>query len=746
MRAKNIIGYTEPLSVAPGDRLRVMVSCEAGVSSYRAGIVRLLSGDDQPGGPGLRAAVVESPVDGDYPARHQPVYPGSFGRFDDTPLLDTGGDLYLQVVVMPTLLERPGSTIVSRLDETRGAGFALCLAANGAPLLRLGDGRGGFHELATDTPLERGQWTLLRAGYEAASGRLSVSAQPLSSSHPAACADHATGVAAGALPDCRAPLLLAGRDAGTVNGRPIASHHWNGRIERPLLARRPLAAAEGERLRRGPLPAALADDIVLCVDLARGIDGDDLIDISPGRLRGRLWSQPHRAVPCSDWDGSEHDWRHRPDHYAAVHFLEDSLEDCNWLADFEYRLPDDLPSGIYAAHLRGLDGSHDYVPFFVRPPRGTATAPLALLVPTASYLAYANVRTGWDDEIDEMLLNRLVVLGPEDQYLMVHPELGYSCYDLHNDGSGVSYSTRKRPILNMRPDHPSLWQMSADMHLLAWLEQSAIAYDVITDEDLHAEGAALLCNYRAVITGSHPEYYSTPMWDAVHDWLGGGGRLMYMGGNGFYWRVAFSDAKPGVMEMRRAEDGSRAWVARPGEYHLSYTGELGGLWWRCGRPPQALVGVGFTAQGFDHSSYFRRKAASHDPRVAWVFDGVEGEIFGDYGLYGGGAAGVELDFADTALGTPAHALVLASSENHTDSYLHVNELIGHMYPAIGGTENPKVRADMVFFETGNGGAVWSTGSIAWISALPCNHFDNDVARITGNVLRRFCAAEPLPDP
>ena len=200
------------------------------------------------------------------------------------------------------------------------------------------------------------------------------------------------------------------------------------------------------------------------------------------------------------------------------------------------------------------------------------------------------------------------------------------------------------------------------------------------------------------------------------------------------------------MEMRRAEDGSRAWISKPGEYHLAFSGELGGLWWRCGRPPQQLVGVGFTAQGFDHSSHFRRQAGGDDPRAAWVFEGVDGEVFGDYGLYGGGAAGVELDCADAELGTPPHTLVLASSEQHTDSYLHVNEMIGHMYPAIGGTENPKVRADMVFFETGNGGAVWSSGSIAWVSSLPCGHFDNDVARITGNVVRRFCDAEPLPAP
>ena len=50
---------------------------------------------------------------------------------------------------------------------------------------------------------------------------------------------------------------------------------------------------------------------------------------------------------------------------------------------------------------------------------------------------------------------------------------------------------------------------------------------------------------------------------------------------------------------------------------------------------------------------------------------------------------------------------------------------------------------MVFFETPNGGAVFSTGSIAWAGALSHNSYDNNVARITGNVLRRFIDDTPF---
>ena len=68
---------------------------------------------------------------------------------------------------------------------------------------------------------------------------------------------------------------------------------------------------------------------------------------------------------------------------------------------------------------------------------------------------------------------------------------------------------------------------------------------------------------------------------------------------------------------------------------------------------------------------------------------------------------------------------------------------GLTHPGTDGIEHPKVRADMVFFETPNGGAVFSTGSITWAGSLGHNRYDNNVARITGNVLRRFVQDEPF---
>jgi N,N-dimethylformamidase len=71
----------------------------------------------------------------------------------------------------------------------------------------------------------------------------------------------------------------------------------------------------------------------------------------------------------------------------------------------------------------------------------------------------------------------------------------------------------------------------------------------------------------------------------------------------------------------------------------------------------------------------------------------------------------------------------------------VIEEVAKTDPHQGGSESPHVRADMVFFETAGGGAVFSTGSIAWCGALSANGYHNHVSRITENVLRRFVADE-----
>jgi N,N-dimethylformamidase len=147
-----------------------------------------------------------------------------------------------------------------------------------------------------------------------------------------------------------------------------------------------------------------------------------------------------------------------------------------------------------------------------------------------------------------------------------------------------------------------------------------------------------------------------------------------------------------------------------------------------------------SAAGFDRAIPFHRLPASHDPRAAFIFAGVgEDEPIGDAGLMMGGAAGLEVDRADAALGTPPHALIVAAATGFSHSYLRAIEEVTNPDAKQGGPDNPAVRGDMVFFETPNDGAVFAAGSITWFGSLSHHDYDNPVSRITDNVLRAFAS-------
>ncbi len=327
-------------------------------------------------------------------------------------------------------------------------------------------------------------------------------------------------------------------------------------------------------------------------------------------------------------------------------------------------------------------------------------------------------------------------------------EFGLSTYDTHSDGSGVAYSTRLRPILNMRPGFrhwlsPSLWQFNADLHLIDWMIEMGYEFDVLTDFDLHREGPSVLEPYNVVLTGTHPEYYSEAMLDGLHEYTDQGGRIMYLGANGFYWVTNYDGPSGEVIEVRKGH-GNNAWKAKPGEYHLSFTGEYGSLWRHRGRAPQRLLGVGFGSEGFDVSEPYYRTPDSHDPRAAWMFEGIEDDRLGDFGLVGDGAAGLELDVYDANLGTPPETLLVAASAGHTDAYAMVTEELFFNVPGTTGTHNSRVRGDIVYFPTPQGGGVWSVSSIAYCGSLSHNNYDNNISRLTKNVLDRFSADGPAP--
>ena len=107
-------------------------------------------------------------------------------------------------------------------------------------------------------------------------------------------------------------------------------------------------------------------------------------------------------------------------------------------------------------------------------------------------------------------------------------------------------------------------------------------------------------------------------------------------------------------------------------------------------------------------------------------------------MSGGGAAGFELDRVDFGLGTPLNAVVLASSETYPDHFILVpEEILSHQRTRTGEPEEKLIRADMTIFQTPQNGYVFSVGSITYCGSLPWNGFNNNISKLTQNVLERF---------
>jgi len=722
--------YVDNWEVLPGSSLVVRTSCLG--ADYDAQIVRVLGGPPKSGDTDtvVRWEEVPAACAGTYPAVRQQTVSGSYAVVDSIPAQKGTEGFTVLAWVFPTL-PQAGRRQAILSHQGDGIAFSIELTADGQ-LAATWSISGDNGELVSKRPVRPYTWYFVAAATNGTNLMLierEVRTPGLESPAPAQVST-------------KAPLLRLGDGrvyvgvldpAGTAtNGETtVYLGAFNGKIEAPAIIGRTID------------PARLAELSLRPAASVQGLNGliwSADFSLEPEQFKPlTVVNSPMRRMTGHSWKSDALDWRIDPTRWAAVWFHDDDLDDARWPEAFRWEVPPDATSGMYAVRLSNELGE-DLVPFFVRAPSGRPSAPLAFIAPTFSYTAYSNF---WH------------VFPPESgyqtddaaHYLSRHPELGMSMYMRHRDGSGVSHVSWRRPMVDMRLDRrlPTRGnagrEVSGDLFLIEWLEAEDIAYDVVTDLDVHTEGVNLLSSYKCVLTGGHPEYVSGEILDALQSYVDNGGRLMSLGGNGFYWVTSLDRDKRHIIEVRRGRSGSRTWTGLPGEQGHTDTGEPGGHWRDRGRAPQVLTGVGFCAQGGGPGAGFIRTPESERPESAFVFSGiVQDEIIGDFGDKQGGAAGDELDRFDIALGTPAGTMLLATSVGlHDGTYQHAIEEVEEMNSREGGDESTEVRADMTLFTNERGGAVFSVGSISWSASLAHNDRDNNVARVTRNVIEHFAS-------
>ena len=743
-----LIGYTDKFSVTAGDNLEFKISTDS--PDYKAEIVRLIHGDQNPLGPGFKEKVIESSISKKYPGQKQFAYCGSYVMVQSHEVLEKLNQLTIQTWVFPTQIRgKTPQGLLSKWWSTKNDGYRLFLNNKGQLEFQIGYENGKMIKLASRFSLETNHWYFVAVTLDVSSLKAILWLKELpASSHDTTLFSTECPILPLPFPNNDAPLLIgAGLSKKLPDNRVIGLNGFNGKIQNPCFFGRCLNSKEIEHLNQG-IPPEIIDskNLLAAWDFSRDISTSIVRDTGPLQLHGKTINTPSRAVTGYNWRGNECDFKNAPNEYSAIYFHEDDLDDAGWKTDFSLTIPFDLKSGIYAARLR-TDNDEDYIPFFVRSNKRVQQAKIVFLIPSLSYLAYGNERMQFNPMLGSLMASpRKLNHDPLDSYLAKHPEFSASLYDKHTDGSGFINASRLRPITNLRPKYLK-WReggprhIVSDLYLVDWLETKNFEFDILTDEDLHHGGIESLRQYQVVLTGAHPEYTTGNMLSALEQYLSTGGRLMYLGGNGFYWVTSIYSHKPHIMEVRRGQSGTRTWESAPGENYHSSTGELGGLWKHRGKPPNNLVGIGCSSMGWATKSggYIRSKD-SFDKRVGFIFEGIKGnEIIGNFGLAMGGAAGDELDRLDYQLGTPRHAIHLASSTGHDNRYQQVIEDMLQLKDTqkYGGTANSNVRADMVYFETPHKGAVFSVGSISWCGSLSHNNYNNNVSQITENVLKKF---------
>jgi hypothetical protein len=239
----------------------------------------------------------------------------------------------------------------------------------------------------------------------------------------------------------------------------------------------------------------------------------------------------------------------------------------------------------------------------------------------------------------------------------------------------------------------------AEWRLLGWLEREGFDYDVYAETQLHS-GVLNLDQYQVLIISTHPEYWSQQMYASVKSWVfNRGGRLLYLGGNGLNCEVEFTD--PHTMIVRNGDSRRQSRDGFESRFAMRQESEA------------CLLGVVYTPAGIMTAAPYRVVDAGH-----WVFASTglkNGDLFGQACLHErvpGGASGHETDKVSPS--SPRNVHLLAKGEN----------------PDSGG-------ADMILHEPAGGGAVFSVGSITYVSSLLV---DDRVSKITSNVLRRFLEA------
>lgn len=324
---------------------------------------------------------------------------------------------------------------------------------------------------------------------------------------------------------------------------------------------------------------------------------------------------------------------------------------CGWSNDFTVATDNTWQSGIYSARLTSPYGNQHDVMFVVRP--SVPKNKVAVILATNTYQAYNT----W---------------GGHDQYTYGQDE-----------GQRVVSSLRPNVVTRTTPSGFINHTLYSDLLLYTWMTNNNIAYDVYTDADVHTTGSTWMSSYKAVVTGSHAEYWSQAARQNLVNYLAAGGRAITTGGNNLYEQVSYSS--DGNAVIFRTPTGDRNLFEDSGQFSSDVIGVM--------YNPASYMDF-YPYQVLDSHPFLNGTGLS------------AGDTFGASG-YNIAASGWEVDWA--VQGVPG-LVVIAEGQN------------------------PNGGASMCYVPRGNGGWAFTTGSITFNGSIQS---DPAIQQILRNV---FAAA------
>lgn len=561
--------YADGHGIDAGHALVVRVSSSV---PYRMRVVRLGTRVDDP-------ASDETLVDlGEFPARQQPIRPGSFVVVEDG-IPQTTRSIALECWVRAF---RPTGqqTFISQ-GPRGGGGIGVGLAADGRVEAW------GPCQLAGGQ-LEARTWHHVVAQWEARGN--SAAATLWIDGREVARDSSARGVA---IPQATL-VLAASADAG------IAARFLEGDLAMPAVYDRALSADEiAARVAARGLEPPARNGLVACWPFTEE-RGSTTGDIGPRSAHGRIVNHATWMIGGPSFDaakvdryGAHYDPARDTSRGHGLRFAGDDLYDCGWEATQTVAIPETARPGIHAARFDfTIDGKPRvaWTTFVVRKAIGHPKAKVLVVCSTNTWLAYNS--TAFCVNLPPRRLWRV-----EGQRL-AHPAApAFSCYRDHHAGQPTYQVGARMPWPTAAPDVLYSDARVGYSHLVraerfahAWLEENGYAFDCVTDHDLHRD-PRLLDGYEAVMINGHSEYWSREAAESLDRYLRAGGNAIVLSGNTMFWRVSFN-ADGSVMECRKFDEriGGRK-AASIGEIYHSQDGKRGSLLRECGAPAWQVIGL-----------------------------------------------------------------------------------------------------------------------------------------------------------